>query len=274
MEENAAATSQKLNADFAAALRRAIAGQQKGMGNKDGQQNAARNNQRKPANDRPRRNKGEGGSDSTKRTRSRLFRMGGGDQLARKHVEDGGPTAKIQSNIKPVTNWEIGSKAGVPFTRVPYAIPKVDLASLKENLTKQNTPKTWHPLKVGNRLLNLMSTSSKTLVQGGADDPTPVARSGISTGAEPVKLVERETSSKSDEKTISIAKEAREARLQAIREAIGGDYSRFNATEFVFGKGEVANNVAQAVASNDDMAPTHKGFTAKSIQQILKKTEA
>ncbi|PWN35277.1 uncharacterized protein FA14DRAFT_39565 [Meira miltonrushii] len=291
MEEDAAAASQKLNADFAAALRRAIAGQQKGpkseggeqkgprheggqqreARSQDGQQPASESRVRKSADFRGKRQTGGDRSATTnRRTRSRLFRKTGDVQP----VDDGAPMARIQTQVKPITNWESGNKAAVPYTRVPYALPKVDLASLKENLTKQNTPKTWHPLKEANRLLSLKGTSNFTLVQGGRKDPTPVARSGISQGAEPVKLVGRNVGDNADEKTISIAKEAKEARIQAIRENVGGDYSRFDAKEFVVGKGELSNEVAQAVASNDDMAPTHKGYTAKNIRQILNQAGA
>lgn len=265
MEEDTAAASQKLNADFAAALRRAIAGQQKGTKSEE--------RKNKPSEQRVSKDRAERGQASLRRTKPRLFNRKG-DDLARKPIEDGGPMARIQNKVKPVTNWEKGNEAKVPFSRVPYALPKVDLTSLKENLTKQNTPKTWHPLKEANRLLSLKPTSNNTLIQGGQDDPTPVARPGISRGAEPVRLVERKVGEKADEKTVSIAKEAREARIQAIRENIGGDYSRFDAKEFVIGKRQLANDVAQAVASNDDMAPTHKGFTAKSIHQILNQAGA
>lgn len=282
MEEDAAAASQKLNADFAAALRRAIAGQQKGptkgevgqqkgMKSEGGQQRSSQSKSSKPADSRVKRQTaGDRSATTSRRTRSRLFRKAGDVQP----VDDGAPMARIQTQVKPRTNWERVSEAGVPFSRVPYALPKVDLASLKENLTKQNTPKTWHPLKEANRLLSLRATSDSRLIQGGQQDPTPVARPGLSQGAEPVRLVERKVSDNADEKTISIAKEAKEARIQAIRETVGGDYSRFNAKEFVVGKGELSNDVAQAVASNDDMAPTHKGFTAKNIRQILNQAGA
>ena len=71
MEEDTAAASQKLNADFASALRRAIAGQQKG---KTSDEKKNKSSEQKVSKDRAER-----GQASLRRTRPRLFNKKGGD---------------------------------------------------------------------------------------------------------------------------------------------------------------------------------------------------
>lgn len=271
MVEGADTSSQKIQIDFADALRRAVAGQKK---NAEGEVTRPKASKREsaPSSEGGRNARGESRSASNRRTNFRLNRRRGGDELSRRPVVDDAVGARVQNKVEPVTDWKKVEKAEIPFARVPYAVPKVDLASLKEGRTKQNTSKTWHPLKEANRSLTLSSGRDGDYVLGNSRQPTPIARPGLSLGVQLLNIVKRDTGSDDGKQTVSIAKEAREARIQKIKEDVGGDYSRFDAKKFVIGKGELANEVAQAVAINDDMAPTHKRYVAENVHQILNKT--
>lgn len=184
---------------------------------------------------------------------------------SRSQDDDPVPAARIRTDVRPTTDWTALQASSVPYTRVPYNSPGVDV----DSLSAQPDPSSLRPLRDAESALRLKPLpNSFTVVQGGIKNPTPVARAGVSKGAEPLKLVGRQEAEAQSPST-SIAEEAREARMRAVREQAGGEYSRWQ-VQSPADATDAERDAAHAVAINDDLAPTHKFFTLDAIKRIVR----
>jgi hypothetical protein len=273
----AASSKKKASVDFTAELRRALGKSKQSDTSASSEANASRRQGQErtgPRRTQPRRSD----SDRPRRSQPSVLRKRNDNEAGRarftfKSAQEA--PRKIAEDVRPNTDWSLYPQASVPYARVPYGNPGVDLQSLgaKRDL------KAHRPLKSANKSLTLSAVSGlPNFVRGPAHSPTPLARAGRSEGEKSAAKsyvsasATETTEGRLTTTTSSVATEAREERLRIIRESVGGEYTRWSADTIlnsVEKPSGVTTDAAYAVARNYDMQPTHKAFTMSAVQQIL-----
>lgn len=169
-------------------------------------------------------------------------------------------------DIFPVTDWQHSAyRYAQGFTRVPYQTPTVTIESLRSNAPFD--AKTHKPLYEAEKALKL-HYNSKGVSLGPFQSPTLISRPR--TKKDDVAKATRKTEGG------NLAEEKLEARAKVLREKFGGDYQRWEMGELGQNSinldlNTVEGQAAEALSHNEDLGPSLKLWTAKTVKTILGK---